>query len=404
MGPRGMTISIAMIVRDEASLLAECLEGAAALADEICVVDTGSTDDTVAIAERFGCTIGHYQWCDDFAAARNASLRLCTGDWVFVLDADERLAVGDIPRIRALAGQGEGRCYRFITRNYTDATHLNDFVSCASGDPQARGFAGWFPSGKVRLFPNGLGARFAGKVHELIHRSLEEQGIEVLTSEVPIHHYALLQAPERVRQKQAHYIELGRQKLQDSPQDPQAHGELGTQYLEVGDLASAVAAYREAVRLEPSNPSWLKDLGGALFLLGRREEAERALRLALQLDPNLPDAWRNLGVVCVAREAWEEAVCCFERGLSLSPEDSELCRYLAVALEGGARIGEAALHAERAVALRPQAGEALDLYVALMRRLGRLGEARAFLQGLVDSGACGADLLAIWGRNGAEAS
>ena len=82
-----MTIlSLAMIVKNEAANLPRCLASVQGLVDEMVVVDTGSTDDTVAIAESFGARMGHFPWTDDFAAARNESLRLCTGGWVLVLD------------------------------------------------------------------------------------------------------------------------------------------------------------------------------------------------------------------------------------------------------------------------------------------------------------------------------
>ncbi|MEB3324793.1 MAG: glycosyltransferase, partial [Cyanobacteriota bacterium] len=80
-----------MIVRDGASSLAACLASVRDFVDEMVVVDTGSVDDSVAIAEASGAVVHHLPWPGDFAAARNAALRWVTGDWVLVLDADERL-------------------------------------------------------------------------------------------------------------------------------------------------------------------------------------------------------------------------------------------------------------------------------------------------------------------------
>lgn len=77
-----------MIVKDEAEHLPRCLESCAGLFDEIVVVDTGSTDDTKEIAQSFGAKVFDFEWCDDFAAARNESLRHATGEWMMWLDAD----------------------------------------------------------------------------------------------------------------------------------------------------------------------------------------------------------------------------------------------------------------------------------------------------------------------------
>ena len=86
-----MKLSLCMIVRDEEADLPTCLESVKGVVDEICIVDTGSNDRTVAIAEGYGARVEHFTWCDDFSAARNASLAMAQGDWILVLDADEIL-------------------------------------------------------------------------------------------------------------------------------------------------------------------------------------------------------------------------------------------------------------------------------------------------------------------------
>src|SRR5215467_136999 len=105
--------SLCMIVRNEEQHLAECLECVADLMDEIVVVDTGSTDRTRDVAGRFGARVFDFPWVDSFAAARNESLRHATGDWIFWLDADERLTPPNRTKLRRLfAGLGrENKAY-----------------------------------------------------------------------------------------------------------------------------------------------------------------------------------------------------------------------------------------------------------------------------------------------------
>jgi len=84
-------LSLSMIVRDEAERLVACLESVAGFVQEMVVLDTGSSDDTVAIARQQGATVHELPWPGDFAPARNAAMQLVHGDWVLVLDADEQL-------------------------------------------------------------------------------------------------------------------------------------------------------------------------------------------------------------------------------------------------------------------------------------------------------------------------
>jgi len=84
-------VSACLIVRDEQQNLGACLESVVPYVDQILVCDTGSTDDTVAVARDFGARVVAAEWSDDFAAARNLALEACEAPWVLSLDADERV-------------------------------------------------------------------------------------------------------------------------------------------------------------------------------------------------------------------------------------------------------------------------------------------------------------------------
>lgn len=374
------TLSAALIVKDEADHLPGCLESLRPLVDEICVVDTGSADDTVAIAEAAGCRIGQHAWAQDFAVARNASLALCTGNWVFVIDADERIDPDDVATLRGLLADPD-KCYRMTTRNYSNDTHLSGFVHVAPGDPLAKGFAGWTPSTKVRLFPRIDVARFEGCVHELVNDSLAKAGIAVHTTEVPVHHYPYLRPDARVAAKRAMYLQLGRDKAAAAPDDPKAHAELGNQHLELGEVAAAIAAYGQAVRLAPDHAPYVKDLAGALFLANKDAAAEQAYLLALKLDETSDEVWRNLGVLYARAGRWTEALPCFEPATALAPDFSDGWRYLALAqIEVGA---DACVAAATALQKNPASTEAAALYASHLASLQRHAEARAFIDVLV---------------------
>lgn len=87
------SLSLCMIVKNERENLPRCLASAQPYVNEIVVVDTGSEDETPEIAKQFRAKLEYFEWCNDFAAARNYALSKVTGDWVLVLDADEELIV-----------------------------------------------------------------------------------------------------------------------------------------------------------------------------------------------------------------------------------------------------------------------------------------------------------------------
>lgn len=95
-----LRISACYIVKNEAARLSRSLASLTGAVDEIVVVDSGSTDDTVKIAEEYGALVFQFPWCDDFSAARNFSLSKATGDWILVVDADEYFSDGMAGNIR----------------------------------------------------------------------------------------------------------------------------------------------------------------------------------------------------------------------------------------------------------------------------------------------------------------
>lgn len=378
------TISLAMIVKNGASHLRECLSNIRSLADEICLVDTGSTDETLAVAREYGAKTSVFIWCDDFAAARNESLRLCTMEWIFILDPDEWLDPERIPEIRALAKGPHDHCYWLPIRNYTNSTSVREFVLCEPGDAIARGFAGWYPARRVRLFPNGTGARFEGKVHELIGPPLGRLGFKTLCCDVPVHHYPLIGPDTRYGpSKQEVPPQISREKIRA---DVAGYVDLGNRLAEAQDYLQAAEAYGEALKRDPSDPETLKNLGGVLHLLGRNDEAKRKLKLALELNPGLAEAWRNLGVVYADEKEWEAAKECFQHALECDPNWKEGRRYVSVALQGMGLLEEAVEEARKVFQAMPTSGECLRLFIHQMLRLERRAEARSVIQAIIDGG------------------
>jgi glycosyltransferase involved in cell wall biosynthesis len=140
-------LSLAMIVKNESRCLARCLQSVKAIAHEMVVADTGSTDETIKIARECGAKILHFDWVGDFAAARNFALGQTTGDWILVLDADE-WAGEDLAREIAAFTRGPAAVGRL--KIVSDFRRNNQTL-------RSQCFV-------ARLFPRG--AHFAGRIHE----------------------------------------------------------------------------------------------------------------------------------------------------------------------------------------------------------------------------------------------
>src|SRR4051812_36682681 len=87
----GTRIAAVLVVRDESVLLPDCLASLTGVVDQVVVHDTGSADDTVALALAAGAVVHQGYWDDDFGRARNVGLELADAEWVLVVDADERV-------------------------------------------------------------------------------------------------------------------------------------------------------------------------------------------------------------------------------------------------------------------------------------------------------------------------
>jgi glycosyltransferase involved in cell wall biosynthesis len=112
------TLSLAMIVKNEGDTIERVLGDAKAFCDEMIVVDTGSTDDTVAKAKAMGAKVHHFTWVDDFAAARNFSFSKCTKDWIIWLDGDDTISPENQQKILALKDSLGGKEAVFLRYNF----------------------------------------------------------------------------------------------------------------------------------------------------------------------------------------------------------------------------------------------------------------------------------------------
>ncbi|MEJ5350721.1 MAG: glycosyltransferase [Melioribacteraceae bacterium] len=164
------TLTLSMIVKNEEKYLKDCLESVNGVVDDIVIVDTGSTDKTLEIAKEYKAKIYHFEWINDFSAARNYALQYSSGDWILYLDADERLDPNSIKELKRLIN-GVSKVGYYCTVKSVDSKNERDHAIRY-----------------VRLFKNSKEIKFTGKVHEQIVPSLLENKYELHHSSILINH------------------------------------------------------------------------------------------------------------------------------------------------------------------------------------------------------------------------
>ena len=224
-------LSLCIIARNEAQILPRCLESVRGVVDEVVVVDTGSTDDTVAAAEQLGARVTHFAWCDDFAAARNEAIRHARGRWILMLDADEALTREARGKVRALLKDD-----RFLAFLINIRSPLKDTRG------QAAVVNAW-----PRLFRNRPEIRYEGRVHEQLSPSIARLGGTVAATDLVIDHKGYHQDFTDQKQKQVRNLALLRAQLEETPDDAMMLFHLGEALGLGGEIAEAADAYRRAL-------------------------------------------------------------------------------------------------------------------------------------------------------------
>jgi len=386
-------LSLSMIVRDEAAQIEDCLRSVQGFVDEMVVVDTGSTDNTVALAKALGARVEQIDWPGDFAPARNQALQWVNGDWVLVLDADERLRPEAMAPLRALMAQPDVLLINLLRHE--------------------RGAVQSPYSNVSRLFRRHPAIRWSRAYHSMVDDSVAD----LLQQES---HWRIADCPEPALLHDGYRPELlaqgnKPQRLRDAmeaellkrPGDPYACAKLGSLEVAEGNLergttllrqgleqcpagahperyelllhlalaeaprdpAAAVALYREALALPLAARLSLAarlNLAALLLQLGQVQEAETLCQRATAAAPEISLGWYNLGLIrrrlgdiAGALEAYREA-------RRLQPDHPETHQNLAVALLLGGDIDGA----------RSSFRQAIDL----LNQQGRSGEAAQLRQ------------------------
>lgn len=281
------TISACMIVKNEEKLLPGCLKSIKNYVDEIIIVDTGSTDQTVFIAESYGAHVYHHPWENNFSKHRNQSFGYAKGDWIFYIDADEEL----------LPGGGDALRTAVVTNEDVDALVVT--LQCIFNHGDSTSY-----NNSIRVFRNHRGLRYEGRVHNYI------VGVKKAIC-VPIHlfHHGYNLDEEARKRKFKRTTELLKKEIQENPENPRPHHFLGASYLSENMFEEAAKEAMEAIRLYEKrgilspNLLWsIYNASSAYFHIGEIGNVEILSKKGIEIYPYHIDAHYMLSLVAYEKK------------------------------------------------------------------------------------------------------
>lgn len=308
-------ISLCMIMRDEEEHLARCLDSVRDVVDEIVIVDTGSVDRSVEIAEGYGARILREEWRDDFAAPRNTALDAATGDWVLVLDADEELIDGRA--LRDLVEQPGVEGYSLREVNYVGEERGVDAVVMSA----------------FRLFRNRPDYRYSGALHEQVMTKVTESGRGTTPFVgVEIHHYGYLDGATQAKQKLERNMAIVMDEVRRRPRDSFTLFNAGVEFQRAGRHEEALDHFRRSFSTLDTLSAYyasllVRNIVATLHALDRDDEALEVLVDGLQAYPDFADLHHLEGRILAARREYRGAVRSFRRAIEFGDHLGD--RYLA---------------------------------------------------------------------------
>jgi tetratricopeptide (TPR) repeat protein len=372
-----MDLSLCMIVKNEAANLPRCLGSVKDVIDQIVVLDTGSTDRTPEIAQSFGAEVHHLPWNNDFAAARNESLKFAQGDWILVLDADEVLAADVMPLLRRAMQQENALVINLVRQEVGATQSPYSLVS--------------------RLFRNHPQIQFSRPYHAMVDDSVaqllqqEPQWQIFNCSETAVLHYGY--EPEAIasRDKLQTAKNIMEGFLANHPDDPYGCSKVGALYVQLGELSQGIQLLERglqsiytALSTQPLAPGAANapvlyelhyHLGIAYSRLQKPAQAEQHYRAAMQqpvLDRLKLGAYNNLGNLLKTKGDLANAKAAYQTILDIDPNFAVGYYNLGMTLKAMGNLPEAIAYYQKAIELDPNYAEAHQNLGVTLWKLGNV--------------------------------
>lgn len=302
-----VTISQCMIVKNEEKNIQRALSWGKGFMLEQIVVDTGSTDQTVQIAERMGAKVFHYTWNDDFSAAKNYAISLARGKWIAFLDADEYFIPDDASRLYH---------YLLFLEAKRKISALPQIIrtSIANLDDCGKPFSVTIQD---RIFRNIPVLRYHGTIHEALKLQDQSQLTALdLSQKLTIYHTGYTEAAYRETNKNQRNISLLMKALDKEPDNRNLMVYLGESYAAADQTEESLQWLQRAVtgsgplsseRLMHAGLNILKQL---LLEEDREKDALflQTYKICLEEEPSHPDSDYYMGIFYFQKRDWEQTI------------------------------------------------------------------------------------------------
>ncbi|WP_162595938.1 glycosyltransferase [Bacillus sp. CGMCC 1.16541] len=287
------TISANIIVRNAERTIERCLNSIQKVVDEIVIVDTGSTDQTLELLKKYHVKLIQTNWNDSFSEARNVAKSHSSSEWILTIDADEYLANQEPPLREMLVSTCEAGWITVKNFLSDDFLHSN----------QQRA---------LRLFKNNELYSFSGRIHEQILPSILQQHHKVEVLEIPleIHHTGYLQSEVLTHQKSLRNLSLLKKELSEQ-QYPFHHYNIAVEYVRMNEHEQALEHLITCFQLEKEAASYLSSAtylkAVILLVLKRYKEAQDWLLTSLDRYKDYADLYYLLGEAYMKQHYYEQA-------------------------------------------------------------------------------------------------
>jgi tetratricopeptide (TPR) repeat protein len=330
-----------MIVKNEAKVLQKCLESIQDFADELIIVDTGSSDQTVNIAKKFTNNVYDFQWCDDFAQARNFSISKATKKYIFQLDADEIFNTEIVDELKDLLVKENPVLVNTTIKEFTSS---DSFYMAIGNNP--------------RLFLNRSDIKYYRPYHEMVTKDCKkishEENLKIINfNKIVTTHYGYDYGS--ILQKYQRGIDIMSKWIESNSNDDYILTKLADSYMNIGDLNKAYELSKKAYNINSKSKdnifvyanillqqdknkevidilSKIKNknfydeffynfLGSAYFNSKNYNKAKKNFLKAIEKNQNYSNSFSNLALVYMVNEENEKAIRNFQKAYNLNKHD-----------------------------------------------------------------------------------